>query len=247
MPLWKDLRAELAGLLDFILPPACPLCGAETPGLKTGRLCPRCLAGITPLASPHCPRCALPYPAETGSDHLCEGCLREAPPFAAVAAAGIYTGALRDAVHRFKYQDAVHLDLPLSLLLREAVERMLPAFSPDLIVPVPLHPEKIRKRTYNQALLIARRLGKKRISVPAALLIRTRPTPPQQGLAARQRRRNLQGAFALGASVKGKRILLVDDVLTTGATARECAGVLLDGGAEEVAVAVLARAARHLP
>jgi ComF family protein len=247
MPMWNAIRAEFIALLDLLLPPACPLCRTETPGLLHGRLCAECLADIPPLASPRCPRCALPYPAPDGSDHLCEECLRKEPPFDAVAAAGVYGAALRRAVHRFKYEGAVDLDRPLSTLLADSLRRSLPDFVPDLIVPVPLHRSRLRERTYNQALLLARGVGRQTgVKVAPRLLQRIRSTPTQQGLSSQQRRQNLRGAFTLRNALDGESILLIDDVLTTGVTARECSRVLLEGGAGQVAVGVLARAPRHL-
>ncbi len=245
--MWKTVRAELAALLDLLLPPACPLCRTESPGLPLGTLCTGCLSDIPPLGPSRCPRCALPYPAPDGSVHLCEACLRSAPPFVSVAAAGVYGDALRRAIHRFKYEGAIDLDRPLSSLLADSVAVALPDFRADLIVPVPLHPARLRERTYNQALLLARRMGRRTgIPVSPRLLERTRPTPAQQGLSATQRRRNLRGSFAMRSGLDGESVLLVDDVMTTGATARECSRVLMAGGAGRVAVAVLGRAPRHL-
>lgn len=239
------LRTELFGLLDLLFPPACPLCGTETSDRPPHSFCPACLAGVHPLAAPCCPRCALPYATEEGTVHLCEACLRDEPPFRRVAAAGIYEETLRLAVQRFKYQGAVSLDRPLGELLASALETGGEA-RPDLLVPVPLHRTRLRERTYNQSLQLARVLGRRwRLPVAARLLLRTRPTPPQQGLKAEVRRQNLKGAFALRQGLSGERVLLIDDVLTTGATARECSRILLEGGAGEVAVAVLARARRH--
>jgi ComF family protein len=163
-----------------------------------------------------------------------------------VAAAGLYQEGLREAVHRFKFRGDLGLDRPLGELLAEALSgQAAPGWRPDLVVPVPLHRRRLAERTYNQSLLLARAVARSwRVPVPARLLLRTRATPPQQGLSAEERRRNLRGAFALRQPLGGERVLLVDDVLTTGATARECARVLRDGGAGEVAVAVLARACR---
>jgi ComF family protein len=240
------LFGELAGLLDLLLPPACFLCGAALPAASVPSFCPACLAALPPLVSPRCPRCALPYPTEEGTDHLCEGCLRDEPAFSWVAAAGVYEGSLRQAVHRFKYQGTVGLDRPLGRMLAEALARQAPGWRPDLIAPVPLHRRRLGERTYNQSLLLARALGRQwRVPVAARLLRRTRPTPSQQGLTAAERRQNLKGAFVTERPLAGERVLLVDDVLTTGATVRECSRVLRAGGAGEVAVAVLARARRH--
>ncbi len=246
MTLSSRLRYELGGLLELLLPPACPLCGGSMPqGPGRPPLCRACLTGIPPLESPCCPRCSLPYPAEKGSDHLCEPCLRQAPPFSWAAALGLYQGSLRTAVHRFKFSGAIGLDRPLANLLAEKLKERVEDFQPDLLVPVPLHPARLRQRSYNQSLLLARQLSR-HWQVPTAhrLLMRTQETPSQQGLSADIRRRNLKGAFSLLHPLCGKRILLVDDVLTTGATARECSRVLLSGGASAVSATVLARTPR---
>lgn len=238
-------HAEFYGLLDLLLPPACPLCGSDFAARPPLFFCPDCLSGVHPLTSPCCPRCALPFATEDGSDHLCESCLRDEPPFSRVAALGIYEESLRLAVQRFKYEGAIVLDRPLGRLLAASLERD-DAFRPDLLIPVPLHLSRLRERTYNQSLLLARVLGRRwRLPVPPRLLVRVRPTPQQQGLKAEVRRQNLKGAFALKRKLSGERVLLIDDVVTTGATVRECSRVLLEGGAGEVAVAVLARARRH--
>jgi ComF family protein len=151
---------------------------------------------------------------------------------------------LRAAVQRFKYEGAIVLDRPLAGLLAKVLEE--DALRPDLIIPVPLHYSRLRERTYNQALLLARVLGRRwRLPVLPRLLVRSRPTPQQQGLKAEVRRKNLKGAFALNRKLNGERVLLIDDVVTTGATVRECSRVLIEGGAGEVSVAVLARARRH--
>lgn len=238
----SGLRAELRGLLDLLLPAACPLCGGSPEQGATEVLCAACLDGIHPPDSACCPRCALPYPLPFGHDHLCEDCLRHEPPFLWTRCLGWYEGTLRQAVQRFKYHGAVHLDRPLGRLLATSLEQARTSFRPDLLIAVPLCRQRLRERTYNQSLLLARELGRHwRLPAPSRQLRRVRPTPPQQGLTARERRRNLKGAFALAEPLDGERVLLVDDVMTTGATARECGATLLAGGASAVAVAVLAR------
>ena len=247
MTFWAIVKAELNGLFDFFLPPACPLCGVDLPArTRPDQLCPRCLDAIVPLGSPRCPRCSLPYPTENGTDHLCESCLRNMPAFAWVTAVGQYGGPLREAVHRFKYSEGIFLDRCLGCLLAAAVTADRPDFRPDLLIPVPLHGKRLRQRTYNQALLLARQLGRHwRIPVAARLLVRRRETTPQQGLVLQERRENLHNAFALTASVAGKSILLIDDVLTTGTTADECCRVLRQGGAGPIGIAVLGRVPRE--
>jgi len=240
------LRQEIRGLWDLLFPSSCPSCGVP---LATGpaRFCPLCRDGILPLQSPRCPSCWLPYPTDEGTDHPCEACLRDPPLFSAIRAAGIYGGTLQKAIQQFKFERAIHFDAPLAGLLAEVLESRPLSSLPDLIVPVPLHPCRLRQREYNQSHLLAKRLAQL-IQVPMASrqLLRTKPTPPQQTLPAKERRKNLRRAFAMAKPLSGEKILLVDDVLTTGATARECSRTLLDGGAGDVTVAVLARAQRHL-
>lgn len=237
---------ELAGLLELFLPSVCPFCGGNLPATSVEGFCPACLLGIHPLVSPCCPRCALPYPTEAGSDHLCEGCSRQEPPFAWTVAAGVYEEQLRLIIHRFKYRRSLVLDRPLAGLMEGALASHLVEFRPDLLVPVPLHVTRLRQRGFNQALLVARILGR-RLQLPVAsrLLRREGQTPAQQGLSAAERARNLKGVFAVAGRLEGQKVLLVDDVMTTAATAREAAQTLLAAGAGAVAVAVLARARRH--
>jgi len=188
----------------------------------------------------------LPYPADEGHDHLCQACLLEPPPFLKVETVGLYEGRLRQAVHRFKYRGEFSLDRSLGHLLASVLESSDADFRPDLLIPVPLHLNRLRERGYNQSLLLARVLGRRwRIPVCSRLLVRVLPTPPQQGLRAAERRRNIKGAFRVNASLKGEKVLLIDDVMTTGATARECSGTLLSAGAKEVCVAVIGRARLH--
>lgn len=242
--LWQFLRRELIGLADLCFPSVCPLCRHS---LQTSAIfCCSCLEAIIPVVSPRCTRCDLPFAAEDGSDHLCQSCLLDPPPFLWAKSVGLYDETLRRAVQRFKYEGDFNLDRPLAVLMKDALQEPLDAFRPDLLLPVPLYVTRLRQRSYNQALLLARSLGRSRqLPVPSRLLLRIRPTPPQIGLKAAQRRRNLRDAFALNRPLQGERVLLVDDVMTTGATARECSRTLLAGGASEVAVAVLARARRH--
>jgi ComF family protein len=159
---------------------------------------------------------------------------------------GLHDETLRRAIQKFKYEGDFNLDRPLAALMKHAMQGFLEEYRPDLLLPVPLHVSRLRQRGYNQALLLARVLGRRwQVPVASQLLLRVRPTPPQIGLKAAQRRRNLRGAFALSEQLQGERVLLIDDVMTTGATARECSRTLLEGGAGQVAVAVLARAPLH--
>jgi ComF family protein len=240
---WTRVFRALAAGIDLLLPPACLLCGQQLPPMTNPLfLCRDCLACMPPLGPAHCPCCARPYPSSS-ANHLCGVCLRQSQFFTTVHAAGLYLGTAREAVHRLKFRDQLALASPLGQLLGQAVTRNGSGFRPHRIVPVPLHPRRLRQRGFNQALEIARPLSRRMgVSLDTRLLIRTRPTPPQQELPATARRSNLRNAFDLTAKPAKLRILLVDDVMTTGETVRECSRVLLAGGASEVQVAVFARA-----
>lgn len=243
---WSGIRAEVNGLFDLFFPPVCLLCHAPRGASLDPSLCTRCLDGCLPVTSPCCPRCALPFATIGGGDHVCGECLLHPPDFVWTVAAGLYEEALRHAIHRFKFGGILSLDRPLSRLLDDAWQRTAHDWHPDLLVPVPLHPQRLCQRTYNQSLLIARELGRSRkLPVDPRLLRRILPTVAQAGLTAKERHSNLLGAFALTRPLSGEKVLLVDDVMTTGTTARICATTLCAGGAGEVAVVVLARARRN--
>lgn len=175
---------------------------------------------------------------------MCGSCLTEPPLYHKARSVGVYDQSLRTAIHTLKYSGRVHLADPLGRLLFDCFQRHWPDDGMDLIAPVPLHRRRFRRRGFNQAYLLIRKWGR-RTPVPIVrdLLVRTRPTANQTGLDKRQRRANTSRAFAMrrpGQS-NGHRVLLVDDVLTTGATADACARVLLRDGARRVDLLTLAR------
>lgn len=237
-----SVPAALKSFFELLLPPACPFCLQTLPPESQAFFCHRCTTLIMPMPPARCCRCALPFPARDRSSHLCDTCSRQLPPYEAVFSAGIYEAGLRDMIRRFKFERGHDLDRPLGGLLAQALD---PQVNPDIIVAVPLHWRRLRQRSYNQSLLLARELGR-RLERPVAseLLLRLRDTPPQQGLNARERARNLNGAFICNGKLHGERVLLVDDVMTTGATAVACSRALLEAGAADVRVAVVARAGR---
>ena len=152
---------------------------------------------------------------------------------------------MREALHAFKFGGQRALAAPLADLLIEMGTRSLPVPAPDLLVPVPLHPRRARERGFNQALLLARRLGRSwELPVPTDVLIRAAATRPQTDLTARERRTNVRDAFALRRAdlVAGRHVIVVDDILTTGSTASACARSLSEGGAATVGVLTVARA-----
>jgi ComF family protein len=172
------------------------------------------------------------------------------PPFVRATAYGSYEGGLRELIHLLKYEQLRPAAGVLGRMLAEAIEDLAPSFgnTPLLVVPVPLHPDKLRQRGFNQAELIARaalKLGpvRDRLLLNGAVLARRRPTQSQTGLTRHQRRENLRGAFAVAnpETVAGREILLLDDVFTTGTTVSECARILRRSGASKVFVATVAR------
>jgi ComF family protein len=229
--------------IDMLLPPACLLCGQLIPPAREGIfLCSACLTGMPPIAPGHCPRCARPYPHAT-MNHLCGPCLKRPIAFTAANAARRYEGVARDAVQRLKFRGRLDLAAPLGQLLDQALVRNQEGFLPHCIVPVPLHPRRLRQRGYNQALEIARPVARRmQVQLDSRLLARIRPTDPQQELPAAARRSNVRHAFTLTKSPAGQRVLLIDDVMTTGETAWECCRILRAGGAAQIRVAVFARA-----
>ncbi len=241
--MWGCLYEDLKASLDWLLPPACLLCGQQLTVMdRQFELCSSCMASIKPLCTAHCSCCAHPFPDATSS-HLCSKCLRQPPFFSKVYVGGSYQGSLKEAIHRLKYRSQLVLAKPLGELLCMSIIPSLKSFRPDVIIPVPLHPKRLRQRSFNQALEIARPIAKQTgIPVNHSLLQRQRPTLAQQGLSAADRRKNLRNAFMISGDIKTASILLVDDVMTTGETAHACAQVLTRAGAREVRVAVAGRA-----
>ncbi|MGI6143950.1 MAG: ComF family protein [bacterium] len=226
------------GFLELFFPPpaACPICGEILPA--GGEIpCRTCRSRVRRVEDPFCPRCARPL-AVAGN---CPGCRGKGLPFRQARAAGIYEGALRTALHRFKYQGDTSLLPYLQQLLRECLA-MHPLPEVDLVVPVPLHRSKEWERGFNQAALLAQGVARHlQKPVDYHSLVRKFPTPPTSSLSRRQREKILRGAFAArDRRLKGKTLLLVDDIFTTGSTAAGCAAALLEGGAEAVYVVTVA-------
>jgi ComF family protein len=207
------------------------------------------LDSIQPLAGPLCEVCGnrlVPYALQ---GQVCIHCEESGPSFEHATAFGEYAGALRGLVHLLKYQSVRSAARPLGISLAGTIREMFSECDgPFLLVPVPLHRERRSTRGFNQSQLIAkvamRELRDLPIAFASKVLVRTRSTESQTGYTREQRRANLRGAFKVPdrARVKGCKILLVDDVLTTGATADECARILLRAGAKQVLVATVARA-----
>ena len=222
-------------ILNALLPGSCLLCGADSQG---NLLCPPCADDLPALSTTCCPICA----DQTTHGERCGACLREAPHFERTIALYRYDFPADRIIHALKYGHQLAVAAWGARMLAEQI-----GTEPyDWVIPLPLHPERLRERGFNQSAEIAREFGNwAKIPVDRSNVLRTRATPPQAELPHKARHKNVRGAFECRADFSGQRLLLIDDVMTTGATANECARVLKLHGAAEVAVAVIARALKH--
>ena len=239
-PFWRALG-------DFFFPPKCLLCGESLEENPDDRPCPLCLAEIKFFSHPRCPRCGVGFGETPGEDHLCSDCLTEERYFSKARALGPYEGLIVEAISPFKYLGSSRLAKVLGTLLAGYQDPDFPFSEFSLILPVPLHPRRLRQRGFNQSLLLARRISRQH-SVPLdfTALQRIRHTQPQTQLSGSERQKNIRGAFEVRRPqvIVDKHILLIDDVFTTGATVQECSRVLLKAGAKQVDALTLARALR---
>jgi len=231
-------------VIDFMYPPRCSLCGLHC-GDEQG-ICAECLSQIHYVGRPLCIRCGKPFSHEFATDHFCGECLTRKRYFGRARAVGLYNGIFRKALHRFKYQWKNCLATPLGTLMAKRMEYFFNDVSYNYMVPVPLHPRRLRKRGFNQALVLARILSRTyHIPLDRGNLVRTRWTQSQVGLSERERKDNVRGAFAVlhSARIAKRTILLLDDIYTSGSTVDECSKVLINAGARKVDILTLARAA----
>jgi ComF family protein len=241
------LKGILTGIADVIFPPRCITCAMILEEHGPLPFCPQCTAGIRFIRSPLCPRCGMPYPHLEGEDHLCGECLVAERPFAVARAVGLYEDTLLTAIHLFKYRGRIGIGKVLGNIMADFAGGIWDMKAFSVIMPVPLHKKRLRERGFNQAVILARRIAK-RFALPLDFLALRREvfTEPQVGLGHEERSINVRGAFTVREPERaaGKRILLVDDVYTTGSTLAECARTLLNAEADSVAVLTLARASR---
>lgn len=238
------VRAGLA-LQRFLVPPVCRLCAQRLePGSadEAAMCCAGCRAAL-PWNRVACPRCARPLASPVA--HECPRCLRQAPPQDLTVAAFRYEEPVAGLIHAVKYHARLEDAAWLSAALLECLQARVAAGHPlpEVLIPVPLHSGRLRRRGYNQALELARPLARGlglRLLPHAA--VRTRATPDQIGQKAAQRRRNVRGAFALKADLRGRRVALLDDVMTTGSTLAELTRACRRAGAVSVELWVVARA-----
>jgi ComF family protein len=240
------LRPLADAAVAILLAPLCAACRRPLDAPTRGAVCPPCWSAIVPITPPCCRTCGDPLPSWRGvslADASCPRCRRGRPLVALARSIGTYDGTLRAIVHALKYDGRSTLARHLAARMRVSGAEVLDGAA--LVVPVPLHRSRERTRGFNQARELARHLG-----LPLAdALARTRKTEPQADLPAARRHANVRHAFVCrtGTDVKGRTIVLVDDVSTTGATLNACAAALLAAGAGEVRALTAARAVARRP
>ena len=216
-------------------------------------LCLECSGTFLAIESPICSTCGMVFRSRLGEDHICGACFNDPKSYQKARSAGIYDNVMMDAIHCLKYYGKIQLAKPLSLFLFFIFCRYWHGKFPDLIIPVPLHNKKLRRRGFNPSFFLVKEwasiIGASDNGFPVMpiaedILLRTRRTKSQTGLGRKERLKNIKNAFAVNdpSRIHRKKILLIDDVYTTGATANECSKVLMAAGASHVDVLTLARA-----
>jgi ComF family protein len=234
-------RSAIGVALDTALPPLCAAC--RTPLGNLGGLCAACWSRMSFIAPPYCERLGIPFTYDPGPGILSMEAIADPPAYGRARAVVRYDDIARDLVHRLKYGDRLDLAAAMGQWMARASRELLD--DADALVPVPLHWRRLWGRRFNQAAALAKAAAGSRIPVLTAALGRVRATPQQVGLSRSARAVNVQGAFVVTkdgkAAICGKRLVLVDDVLTSGATVDACARALLRAGARNVDVLVFAR------
>ena len=236
------IRSFFSASLNLFFPPSCPSCMTLT-GKSTGHLCKDCFARLQFIFPPYCPCCGRGF-SNGRENHLCLDCLESPWEFDKARSLVLYEEVVAGLIHRLKYS-GILTGLSTFRQVWEQSSVVNDLEVPDIIHPVPLHVKRLRKRGFNQALLLARELfAEEKERIRFDILARQRDTPSQTKLSGKERRRNLKDSFVVKypTEVSGKNILLLDDVFTTGATANECAKVLKNAGCKKVEVLTICRA-----
>jgi len=256
------MGASLRGLADalasVLFPAPCRICGETLAHAGRIPICAPCLASLSAITGPICDRCGFPIVSsvvsaigqETAAAPLCHICRRGLYDFNLARSYGVYTPAMARAIILLKYHAVFPLGDWFAARLQETARALRNDCVADIVVPVPVHSARLRERGYNQAELIARPLAR-RLNIPlqSCLLVRTRPRPDKLKLTTRERWRTVRGAYAMqeGARVDKLRVLLVDDVMTTGATLDACSRALRQAGAAQIVALTVARAILRRP
>jgi ComF family protein len=239
------LRRLINGLVDIVYPKTCLACKNKLESASIDNLiCAQCWAKIKRNAPPFCHSCGRHLEKSNFTKNVCPSCLKAKLHFDRAFSPCAYTGVIKELIHAFKYNNRDYLGLPLSRLMIEFIrEYNLPMGYLDFIIPIPLHKTRLREREFNQAQILAKFIaGEFKKEVLSDALLRLRHTKTQTDLETEERLLNVKGSFSVtnNKGIKGKSILLVDDVLTTGATSSEAAYALKGAGANIVFVLTLA-------
>lgn len=227
---------NFSSLVSRLFKQKCLLCDAQSDALEANihAVCGACLNELPKHPKTSCPQCGL-----TSSDQLCGSCISSPPDFNATHSVFLYDFPIDSMMQRYKYGNMLSLYAFFGQMLSEKVDME----AVDLILPMPMHPARIKERGFNQALEIAKVFGKEKLDYKSA--VRQKLTPPQASLPLKERVKNIKGAFAVSANLTGKRIAIVDDVMTTGASLNELSKTLKKAGASHVECWVIARTLPH--
>lgn len=240
--LLRALRTGFRAAADLVLPPTCLAC--RKPVGAAGGLCPACWTGMGFIERPYCEKLGTPFVSDMGAGILSPEAIADPPAYDRARAAARFGEVARELVHLLKYGDRLDLAPSLGGWMKRAGRELLD--DADALLPVPLHWSRLWRRRFNQSAVLAQTIAKMSgVPVMDDVLLRTRATPPQVGLARKARAENVQGAFAVApgarSRIKGKKLIVIDDVLTSGATADACARALRRAGASRIDMLVLAR------
>ncbi len=241
-----QLKKFQQGILDLLFPPRCASCRKLLASHGNHGLCNSCIASVRLVKQPLCTICGKEFTTKRGQDHLCENCLRHPPSFDMIRAVAYYEDPVRNLLHRLKYSNDTTTTQPLLEIARGF--DLSPFRTCEVILPVPLHKKRLKKRGLNHALILARLFfHDEKGKIYSNVLIRSRPTPSQTELDKIGRRRNVSGAFCVEHAeiIKNKKVCVVDDVYTTGATLNECARTLKQAGANQVKGLTMARVEKY--
>jgi ComF family protein len=267
MGILSEIKNLLPHAIDILFPPRCLVCERDLkladidskeilPPFRSiweriideRAFCPTCFSELPFIRGPVCARCGSPLSIENYQQpDICGECLVFPPPFISAISLGFYGGSLQKSIELLKYRNQRSIARPLGHLLSIVSETWIKSHAIDVILPIPLHKKRIRERGYNQSALIARAMGSYTgLPVEIDSLIRVRNTMPQVSLRINEREKNVKGAFKVRdpERIKGKRVLLLDDVITTGSTIKEATKSLISSGIEEVFVITIARVMR---
>lgn len=234
-------RKFLDAFVKALYPPRCPSCGALVGDF---RFCDHCSAEVRFLSPPWCEICGRPFDPLAKARGVCADCFRSRPHFVKARSATLYDGPVAEAIKALKYSGRTAVSRVLGALLAEAVSSLDAPLEGAVLIPVPLHRKRLLERGFNQSELLAKEAGGRLgLRVERKVLVRKVHTRPQVELSGRERKENVKGAFSVERAelVRGRVLVVVDDVMTTGATLDECAKALRKAGAREVYAATVAR------